>query len=78
MTAAESASQDGSLEECVDDLNDFIATLQRYPHRVLALAMRTHLGALLQALLEHGECTRQEVATLLAELEQEVLRPEEG
>jgi hypothetical protein len=78
MTTAGSASKDGRLEECVDDLNDFIASLQRYPHTVLALAMRTHLAALLQALLEQGECTRPEVAALLAELEQEVLRPEES
>jgi hypothetical protein len=78
MSTSGSTSVAGTFEECLDDLNDFVATLGRYPDTVLASAMRTHLASLLQALLEHGECTRQEVVEFLAELEREALQPEDG
>ena len=58
----------GKFEECADELNDFVATLGRYPHTVLAFALRTHLSALLQALLANGRWTRAEVAIFLQEL----------
>ena len=66
-------STPGTFEECADELNDFINTLERYPHAVLAFALRAHLAGLLQALLLRGECTREEVTTFLQEMEQETL-----
>jgi hypothetical protein len=69
-------STPGTFEECADELNDFINTLERYPHTLLAFALRAHLSGLLQALLIHGRCTREEVTTFLQEMEHETLHPE--
>ena len=70
-----SISTTGTFEECADELNDFVATLHRYPHTVLAFALRAHLCGLLQALHAHGHWSEAEVATFLEELEQETLQP---
>jgi hypothetical protein len=66
-------STPGSFEECVDELNDFINTLDRYPHTVLAFVLRAHLSGLLQALLFHGLWTREDIVTFLEDMEQEAL-----
>jgi hypothetical protein len=71
-------STTGTFEECTDELNDFIATLQQYPHSVLAFALRAHLCGLLQALQAHGQWSVAEVTAFLQELEQEALWPGEG
>jgi hypothetical protein len=63
----------GTFEECADELNDFVATLQSYPHTVLAFALRTHLCGLLQALRAHGQWSVEEVTTFIEELEHEAL-----
>jgi hypothetical protein len=68
-----SISTPGTFEECADELNDFVATLQKYPDTVLAFALRAHLCGLLQALQAHGQWSREEVATFLGEMEQETL-----
>jgi hypothetical protein len=70
-----SISSTGTFEECADELNDFVATLQRYPHTMLAFALRAHLCGLLQALQAHGQWSREEVAIFLEELEHETLQP---
>jgi hypothetical protein len=74
MSFADPAAIDGSVEECLDELNDFIAGLQRYPSTVLAVALRVHLEGLLQALLEGNVCTREEVRDFVKELERDVLQ----
>ncbi|MFL6601456.1 MAG: hypothetical protein ACJ8R9_09000 [Steroidobacteraceae bacterium] len=66
-------STTGTFEECADELNDFVATLQRYPHTVLAFALRAHLCGLLQALQAHGQWSSAEVTTFLEELAHEAL-----
>ena len=73
-----SISTTGTFEECADELNDFVATLRRYPHTVLAFALRAHLCGLLQALQAHGQCSSGEVATFLEELEHEALQSGRG
>jgi len=73
MSIADPTSVDATLEECVDELNDCIARLDRFPHPVLAFALRTHLAGLLQALLAHGECTRPQTVMFLKELQREAL-----
>jgi hypothetical protein len=77
MALRESTLEDGTLEECLDELNDFVQTLDRYPPRMIALAMRAHMEILLHALLECDMCTRQELRTFVRELEQEVLEEDE-
>jgi hypothetical protein len=73
MALREATLEEGTLEECLDEINDFVQTLDRYPPRMIALAMRAHMEILLRALLECDMCTRQELRTFVRELEQEVL-----
>ena len=77
MSFTQSGRTDGTVEECLDELNDLIAGLQRYPPTVLAVALRVHLEALLQALLEEKICTREEVRDFVRELEREALQYDE-
>jgi len=78
MSTPDPMPEDGTFEECVDELNDLVAALDRYPQWVVAFAMRTHLACLLQALLEHGVCTRPQVVEFVAELERDALQVEEN
>jgi hypothetical protein len=73
MALRNSTVEDGSLEECLDEINDFVQTLTRYPPRMIALAMRAHLEILLRAILECDLCTRDDVLEFVRELQQEVL-----
>lgn len=73
MALRNSTVEDGSLEECLDEINDFAQTLTRYPPRMIALAMRAHLEILLRAILECDLCTRNDVLEFVRELQQEVL-----
>jgi hypothetical protein len=68
---------EGTVEECLDDLNDLIGGLQRYPPTLLAVALRVHLEALLRSLLEEKVCTREEVREFIKELEREALQYDE-
>ena len=66
-------AHDAALEECLDDLNEFVSGLERYAPTVLAVAMRAHLAALLQALLEGQLCRSEEVRDFIRELERDAL-----
>jgi hypothetical protein len=68
------ARADGTVEECLDELNDLMLALQRYSPTVLAVATRVHLGTLLQALLDGRQCTRAEVRDFVRELERDALQ----
>ncbi|MGH8211394.1 MAG: hypothetical protein ACREU6_17710 [Steroidobacteraceae bacterium] len=68
----------GTIEECLDELNDFCATLEHYPLTTLAVAMRVHLGSLLRALLERDLCTPEQLREFTRELEGEVLEKEDA
>jgi hypothetical protein len=69
MSFAQATRDDGTLEECIDELNDFMIGVRRYPSTTLAVALRVHLEALLQSLLEGNLCTREEVREFIRELE---------
>jgi len=73
MSFPDAARTDGTLEECLDELNELMARLQRYSPTVLAMAQRVHLEAMLQALLEGKVCTREEVRDFIKELERDTL-----
>jgi hypothetical protein len=62
-----------ALEECVDEIDDFVETLERYPGSVIAMALRIHLGALLRAMVDDQLCSRQEVREFVLALEQEAI-----
>src|SRR4029077_8253224 len=74
---ADTTRNNGTVEECLDDLNDLLAGLQHYTHTVLAVALRVHLETMLQALLEGNVCTREEVRDFVKELERDALQYEE-
>ena len=74
MAFTDTANDDGTVEECLDELNDFIAGLQHYSPTTLAVALRVHLEGLLHALLEGKLCTREEVRDFVRELERDALQ----
>lgn len=74
MSLADTERNDGAVEQCLDELNDFLGGLERYSPTVLAVALRVHLETLLQALLEGKICTPEEVRDFLRELEREALQ----
>jgi hypothetical protein len=76
MSFTDTAPGDGSVEECLDELNDFMAGLQQYSPTVLAVALRVELEGLLHALLEGRMCTREEVRDFVRELERDALQYE--
>jgi hypothetical protein len=76
MSFTDATPTDGTVEECLDELNDFMAGLQRYRPTVLAVAMRVHLESLLHALLDGNLCTREEVRDFVRELERDALQYE--
>jgi len=67
------ASVGPTLEQCIDELGDFIQSMELYQEPVLAFALRMHLSALLRAMVDCHTCTREEVRQFLVELEQEAL-----
>ena len=77
MSLADAERNNGAVEQCLDELNDLIDGLQRYPPTILAVALRVHLETLLQALLEARICTRKEVRDFVRELERDVLQFDE-
>jgi len=62
-----------TIEQCVDEIDDFIESLERYPESVIAMALRVHLGALLRAMVDDQLCSVQEVREFIAALEQEAI-----
>ena len=77
MSLTDRERNDGAVEQCLDELNDFLAGLQRYAPTALAVALRVHLETLLQTLLEARICTPEEVRDFVRELEREALQYEE-
>jgi hypothetical protein len=77
MPLGDAGRADGTVEECLDELNELTAGLERFPETVLAVALRVHLESLLQALLESGVCTREEVRDFIRELERDALQYED-
>jgi hypothetical protein len=61
------------LEQCVDEIDDFIETLDHHPGSVIAMALRIHLAALLRAMIDDQLCSRDEVREFVAGLEQEAV-----
>jgi|GEM_PF-1303424 len=72
-SSATAAAAAGAIEACVDELDDFVATLTRYPEPIIAVALRLHLGGLLRAQLDQGALSETQVREFLGELEREVL-----
>jgi len=65
-------SETGTVEECVEDIDDFVATLGHYPPAVLAIALRAHLAGLLRILRERGDWSDRQMSDFLQDLAREV------
>ena len=52
MPLQDPTTTQGAIEECLDEMNDFVATLDRYPPTLIAVAMSVHLQTMLSALVE--------------------------
>jgi hypothetical protein len=78
MSATEQTTPAAAIEECLDELNDFVATLDRFPPTTLAVAMSVHLQSILRALLEFDLCTKQQVREFVDELEREIFEQGEA
>jgi len=64
-------STPGTFDECADEVNDFVARLDKYPHDVLVYVLRAHLCGLVQALRAQGQWSAEEVEAFFEELASE-------
>jgi hypothetical protein len=72
MSLQDPTAAEGVIEECLDEINDFVATLDRYPPTAVAVAMSVHLQTMLSALVECDLCSPQEIRDFVQELERDV------
>jgi hypothetical protein len=63
-----------NFEVCVNELDEFVASLRPFPDVVLARALRAHLAALLHALLNQRIWTAEQISKFVRTLERESLR----
>jgi hypothetical protein len=63
------------VEECIEELDAMVTTLDRYPPGAVAVAIATYLEGLLGALLDERQCTAEEVRELLRQIESGILEP---
>ena len=73
MNVPGALAADGTIEACVDELDEFIRSLDRYPDLVIAHALQVHLSALLRVLVESGLCTPAQARELIADLAREAV-----
>ena len=63
----------GEIEECLEDIDDFLASLLKYPDVVIAESLRIHLAALLRAMVDNSLCSREDVREFVQVLERDAL-----
>jgi len=73
--ADESVADDHAdeIEACLEDIDDFLGSLQGYPDVVIAKSLRIHLAALLRAMVDNRLCSREDVREFVLLLEQDAL-----
>ena len=76
MSFTDTARDEATVEACLDELDELLASLKRFSPTVLAIALRVHLEGRLEALLEGKVCTREEVRDFVRELERDALQYE--
>ena len=69
MSLREESGDEDVVEECIEELDELIMSLDRYPPAAVAVAIGTHLEGLLGALLDERLCTADDVRELLREIE---------
>lgn len=73
MPLIEASDDEPVVEECIQELDELVMSLDRYPPAAVAVAMSTYLEGLLGALLDDDQCTAEDVRELLREIEAGVL-----
>ena len=73
MSSLDEPDEDVVIEECIEKLDAFVTTLDRYPPGAIAVAMGTYLEGLLGALVDERQCTPHEVREFLREIESGIL-----
>ena len=73
MSSLDEPDEDVVIEECIQKLDEFVTTLDRYPPGAIAVAMGTYLEGLLGALVDERQCTPREVREFLREIESGIL-----
>lgn len=73
MPSKPHTNDDGTIEECIDEIDTFVDGLQRYSVPVLAFALRVHLSGLLRAMVDGEICGPEDVRQFVHDLEQEAL-----
>lgn len=73
MSLKDESDDDAVVEECIEELDELVMSLDRYPPAAVAVAIGTYLEGLLGALLDEHQCTADEVRELLREIESGVL-----
>ncbi|MGH7997298.1 MAG: hypothetical protein ACREFX_13205 [Opitutaceae bacterium] len=76
MSLNDEAAEDAVVEECIEELEELVMSIERYPPGAVAVAVGTYLEGLLGALLDERQCTAEEVRELLQEIEAGVLQEE--
>lgn len=69
MSLIEHSADDTILEECIEELDELVMSLDRFPPTAVAVALGTYLESLLGALLDERQCTAEDVRELLREIE---------
>ena len=75
MSPTDETNDDALVEECIEELDELVTALDRYPPAAVAVAIGTYFQGLLGALLDERQCTADEVRQLLREIEAGVLHP---
>jgi hypothetical protein len=69
MSWNQQPGDDSLVEQCIEELEESLLRLDRYPAGAVAVALGTYLEGLLGALLDERQCTVDEVRELLREIE---------
>ena len=73
MPLIDESDEEAVIEECIEELEELVMSLDRYPPAAVAVAIGTYFEGLLGALLDEHQCTADEIRELLREIESGVL-----
>jgi hypothetical protein len=65
----DTARDESMIDECIEELDGLVMSLDRYPPAAVAVAMSACLAGLLGALIDESLITTEEVRELLREIE---------
>jgi hypothetical protein len=74
MSLIDESDGEAAVEECIQELDELLMSLDRYSPTAVAVAMGTYLEGLLGALLDEGQCTADDVRELMQEIESGILQ----